>query len=211
MNAALRKEVRLLLPAWFVALAAATIPIWVLGSDLQMVEQMSFIFFAAGALLLSLSSFGLEMSYGTFPSLLAQPRPRVDTWQIKIGLLAVALALVVVVAGFSWLLRSTIFAEGHYVNFYVLETLWHYICYLLLLAVIAFVGGLWTTILFRQIVAAFWYAILVPLVLYGASWPLIERLREDDNLSFLMAALAVVACVYAAGGYFLARWLFLRA
>src|SRR5580700_2507607 len=101
MNAALRKEIRLLLPAWILALVAATVPAWVMGLD----PQVCSVLFSAGVLLLSLSSFGLEMSLGTFPSLLAQPRPRVDTWRLKIGLLAGGLALVVMVAALSWWLR----------------------------------------------------------------------------------------------------------
>jgi hypothetical protein len=219
MNAALRKEVRLLLPAWIAALVAATLPAWVMGSDVQLMEQMSFILFAAGALLLSLSSFGLEMSFGTFPSLLAQPRPRLDTWQLKIGLLAVALALVVVAAGFScWLRVHSILADDarpwyerrDYIDY--IRIFWPvHVRGLMLLAVMAFTSGLWTTLLFRQTAVAFWFAILVPLVLYSASWPLIQPLLEEDDTSFVMAALAVVSCGYAAAGYGLARWLFLHA
>jgi hypothetical protein len=227
MNAALRKEVRLLMPAWVAALLAATVPVWVMGADVDVMEQMSQIFFAGGALLLSLSSFGLEMSFGTFPSLLAQPRPRLATWQLKIGLLLAALALVMSAAGFSWWLRihslSTIgvpltnlneaylrFGQGDSVD----HIRFHWPAQmggLSLLAVMAFAGGLWTTILFRQTVVAFWFAILVPLVLYGAFLPLIERLSEPDDRSFVMAVIAIGACGYAAAGYGLARWLFLRA
>jgi hypothetical protein len=219
MNAALRKEVRLLLPAWVAALVAATVPVWVLGPDFQTMKQMSFILFAAGALLLSLASFGLEMSLGTFPSLLAQPRPRLDIWQMKIGLLASALALVVVAACFSWWLRvHTILAGGTRAWYeisefaYCMSYFWPVIVrYLLLLAVMAFAGGLWTTLVFRQTVAAFWFAILVPIVLYNVLGPLIERLLEEDDASFVMAGFGLAACGYAALGYGLARWLFLHA
>jgi len=228
MNAALRKEVRLLLPAWVAAILASTVPAWVVGGDLQMIVQMSFIFFVGGALLLSLSSFGLEMSFGTFPLLLAQPRPRLDTWQLKIGLLAVALTLGIAAAGFSCWLRVhsfllTVgapltnindaylrFEQGAYVDYNRLFWPVH-IGGLSLLAVMAFAGGLWTTILFRQMVTAFWFAILTPLVLFGALWPLTQMLPEPDDVSIIMAALAIVACGYAASGYCLARWLFLRA
>jgi hypothetical protein len=204
MNAALRKESRLLLPAWILALVAATLPVWVLGSDVQSMGQMSFILFAAGALFLSLSSFGLEMSFGTFPALLAQPRPRLDIWQMKIGLLSVALAVVVVASSFScWLQIQSIPTRG---------TVWpDFVKGILLMAVIAFAGGLWTTLLFRQMVTAFWLAILVPLVLYNASLPLIERLLGEDDASFFMAVLSLAACAYAMVGYGLARWLFLHA
>ena len=108
MNAALRKEVRLLLPAWIAAMAAATLPIWLIGRWFLLFEQMevvSLAVFAAGALLLSLSSFGLEVSLGTFPAMLSQPRPRLTTWRMKTGLLALVLAVVTLAAGFSCWLR----------------------------------------------------------------------------------------------------------
>jgi hypothetical protein len=211
MNPALRKEIRLLLPAWIVALIAGTVPVWMMGADIGVMEQMAFIFFAAGALLLSLASFGLEMSLGTFPSLLAQPRPRLDTWQMKIGVLAAALALVVVAACFSWWLRiqagqARIFP---FTGTYFTYDFWPVALRPFLLpALIAFAGGLWTTLLFRQIVTSFWFAFLVPVLLYRACWP---WMWEEDDTSFFMFSLGVVGCVYAAVGYCLARWLFLHA
>jgi hypothetical protein len=219
MNAALRKEVRLILPAWIAALLAATLPVWVMGADLGTMEQMSYIFFTAGALLLSLASFGLEMSLGTFPSLLAQPRPRLDIWQMKIGLLAAALALVVAAAGFSWWLRlQTLPVRGTLIMYelrdgvYVMSDLRSEVFRSFLLqAATAFAGGLWTTLLFRQIVTSFWFAFLVPLVFYGVLWPPIVDIFAEGDASFVRAALGGAACVYATVGYFLARWLFLHA
>jgi hypothetical protein len=219
MNAALRKEVRLIFPAWIAAMLAATLPVWVMGADLGLMEQMSYILFTAGALLLSLASFGLEMSLGTFPSLLAQPRPRLDIWQMKIGLLAAALAVVVAATCLSWLLRlHTLLAGGtltanqtlgyvHYMRNFRPEVFRSF----LLLAAMAFAGGLWTTLLFRQIVTSFWFAFLVPLVMYGVFWPQFEGFFAEDDASFLKAALGCAVCVYATVGYFLARWLFLHA
>jgi hypothetical protein len=268
MNPALRKEIRLLLPALGMALVAATIPVWLMGAGAGVQEmgyyhrgahgahgayasarivganfprmcEMSLVFFGAGALLLSLASFGLEMTYGTFPSLLSQPRPRRETWSMKVGLLAPALLCVAAAAVISWWLRVHVlqsgllesvralkgralidgvnlqdlyagFAAGQYEAIQLLP-LMEYIQRILMLAVVAFAGGLWTTILFRQMVTAFWFAILVPLILFSASWPLIERLSEEENNAFVLAAFGVAACVYAALGYALARWLFLHA
>jgi hypothetical protein len=159
------------------------------------------------------------MSYGTFPSLLAQPRPRLETWQLKIGLLAVALALVVVAVGSAcWVQIHNIPAESARMSHvesdysYYHRNFWpKFVPCLLLLAVMAFAGGLWTTILFRQMAAAFCFAILVPLVLYGSCWTLLERLLQDDDNSFGMAAFALVSCGYAVTAYALARWLFQHA
>jgi hypothetical protein len=221
MNAALRKEARLIMPAWIAALLAATLPVWVMGADLGWMEQMSYIFFTAGALLLSLASFGLEMSLGTFPSLLAQPRPRLEIWRMKIGLLAAALAVVVAAACLSWVLRlHTLLAVATLTRNQTPGYL-YYMNYMRnfrpdfrsfpLLAAMAFAGGLWTTLLFRQIVTSFWFAFLVPLVLYNTVWPQIEDIFAEVDSSFLKAALGFAICVYATVGYFLARWLFLHA
>jgi hypothetical protein len=147
----------------------------------------------------------LEMSYGTFAPLLAQPRPRLKTWRMKIGLLALALASVVIAAVLSlWLWRYIIpgvFARDG----------WEWLgfaYYFLVLALMAFVGGLWTTLLFRQVMTAFWFAILVPFALFNAFCALVEWLgfNFSDTISF-----ALMACGYAVVGYCLARWLFLQA
>jgi hypothetical protein len=60
-------------------------------------------------------------------------------------------------------------------------------------------------------VTAFWFSILVPSVLFAVSWPLIQRLIEEGDGSFVMASLGIASCGYAAVGYSLARWLFLHA
>jgi hypothetical protein len=201
MNPALRKEIRLLLPVWIVALAAATVPLWAsmgrgfYGGD----RALSFALFEAGALLLCVSSFGSEMSFGTFPSLLAEPRPRLATWRLKTGLLASALALVVAAAGFSWRLRMGAMSMGSSTE---------YVEYILLLALMAFVGGLWTTLLFRQTAVAFWTAFLVPWLLFLAFYAL--EVERRLRLS-AMESWTFVSSGYAVMGYFLARWLFLRA
>jgi hypothetical protein len=232
MNAALRKEIRLLLPALVAALLAATIPIWIIGWDDHATRGFSFVFLSegpgsfafslliegpgslalalliGGILLLSLSSFGLEMSLGTFSSLLAQPRPREETWRMKIGLLAAAVAAVMVAACLSWCLRISIMFDNISLSLPVSLFLIHSI---LLVSVVALASGLWTTMLFRQVAVSFWVSILLPLVLFTVSSPLIDLFSEEDDISFEMAALAFAACGYAAVGYGLARWLFFHA
>jgi hypothetical protein len=264
MSAALRKEIRLLLPAWIVALVAATLPVWLMGSEvqqlnyypqgnatiwhgfsllhgqIQMMHNVALVVFSAGALLLALASFGLEMSFGTFPSLLAQPRPRLQIWSMKVGVLAAAFASVAAVATLSWWLRLyevhseflefargwhvrfqsnrpldmnqvyAGFARGWYETVQPLPLIEHLHC-ILLLTVVAFVGGLWTTLLLRQIVAALWFAILVPWSLFGVFSPFLRVPLADGGASFDMAGFALITCGYAAIGYGLARWLFLHA
>lgn len=219
MNPVLRKEIRLLLPAWVAALAAATIPVWVWGAgfevDNALLEQISLIFFAAGTLLLGLSSFGLEMSLGTFSPLLAQPRPRLATWQVKIGLLALAMASVVAAGSYSWFCWKLQLPDF---PLRIIERGFspEHTSYLIILSVMAFVGGLWTTLLLRQIAGGFWFAIVVPFAFWGfsapwaESWPYVEFVG-DRREAFEMAFLAFFTLGYAIVGLCLARWLFLRA
>jgi hypothetical protein len=203
MKAALRKEIRLLLPAWLVAMSVSVFPVWLdgaLGPYIPAREVVSLVFFAPGVLLLSLASFGLEISYGTFPSLLAKPRPRRDTWQMKIGLLASALIVVVAAADTSLCLR--IWRDG------ISPHAEDFLLFYLLLASIAFAGGLWTTLLLRQMMAAFWFSFLVPCSLLYAFSVLEEGLGLDVTS---MESFTFVSCGYALAGFFLARWLFFRA
>ena len=62
MNALLRKELRMLLPAWVAALLAATLPLWT-GRNYQGAAMPCF---GLAVLFLGLTPFGQEMSCGTF-------------------------------------------------------------------------------------------------------------------------------------------------
>lgn len=209
MTAALRKEMRLLLPAQVAAMAAATLPMWFARfTNSFTASSPPFVIFAAGVLAVSLASFGLEMSMGTFPSLLAQPRPRFAIWQTKIALLTVTLGILLVAAILVeqiqplWTSPWIVSDRG---------TLSRPVSILVLLTVTAFASGLWTTILFRQIVAAFWFAVLIPLALYSICELITDWLKVDDNPSIVLTVFSVAVSAYAAAGYCIARWLFLRA
>jgi hypothetical protein len=190
MNASLRKETRLLLPAWGLALAAAVIPACLLPAD------MALPCFAVGALLLALAPFGQEISLGTFSLLLSQPRARLRLWRMKVSSAATALLSVWVVLAVVWLLRT----EGSATSRNLVE-----LCGLVALAVLA--GAFWTTLLFRQSIAAFWASLLLPWLLC-AVWPF----EPEAKLGMIPArAVALPLLVYAAAGFAFARWLFLRA
>ncbi len=142
----------------------------------------------------------------TIKCLLKPWRPR----RRKIGVLAAALALVAVASGFSsWLrIQPTLFGgTGSLVTVFRRE----HVLGILIIMVTAFAGGLWTSLLCRQMAVAFWFAILVPLVLYAACSLLLEQPYGKDDSLFRMAVLAVVSCGYAGAGYALARWLFIHA
>src|SRR6266704_6281186 len=114
MNALVVKEIRLLLPAYVMALLLAIVPIWLLPGDPGAATIFSFCF---GTVILALSSFGREFALRTFPLLLAQPLERSRIWWTKIRVLAIAMFTVMA----AWLLSVTFarFALGHSFGFEV--------------------------------------------------------------------------------------------
>lgn len=69
-------------------------------------------------------------------------------------------------------------------------------------------GGLWTTLLFRQVSAAFWFTILVPAFLATFTWSFWQK-QHSETAAFVAVSLILLA--YSLAGYFWARWMFLRA
>jgi len=111
-------------------------------------------------LMIALSSFGREFAMGTFPGLLALPLTRARIWWIKIGVLSAALAAIFGTFYFAatYLISlpgdrsNSLYGMGEPANFTTVAT----VC------VAIFASGLWTTLLLRQMMAAFWFALLVP-------------------------------------------------
>jgi len=76
MTALLRKEVRSILPVWVVAMVLATLPVWLVWPSqtdgrIDNLGLMVFGPFGLGVLLLSITPFGQELNWGTFPVLLS--------------------------------------------------------------------------------------------------------------------------------------------
>jgi hypothetical protein len=203
MNAIVHKEIRSLLPMWIAALLLSTLPalVWIafrqdMGASL---EAVLFAPFGLGILMLALSSFGQEFSAGTFSILLAQPVPRIRIWRIKVVLLvvslfAVAAAFLLVV--WSMPRNNHDLSDTGFVFYSGL------VCSLMVAA--AFSGSLWTTLLLRQMAAAFWFALLVPAficVLVGAFLP--------EQFQFL--GIFVTLAIYSVLGFVWARRMFMRA
>src|SRR5260370_41712261 len=86
----LAKELRLLLPAYAMALLLAIAPVWLL----QKAPALALYPFWFGAALLALSSFGREFGLNTFPLILAQPMERTRIWWTKVAVLAGAMTTV---------------------------------------------------------------------------------------------------------------------
>ena len=78
MNTLLRKEIRLVFPAWIVAMILVIVPVWLVPNNglpqySSGVPVLLTISFSLGMIVLALAPFGQEVSAGTFSVLLAQP------------------------------------------------------------------------------------------------------------------------------------------
>ncbi|MHB8520890.1 MAG: ABC transporter permease [Limisphaerales bacterium] len=192
MNALLRKEIRLILPAGIVAVVLATLQAWMPEPGAEFVLFA----FGLGLISLGLAPFGQEFSSGTFSILLAQPVSRDRIWRTKVMVLTVALVLVwfVFLVCLWWSpmlfhdqaeLRSETLVVGG------------------LFLLVAFSGGLWTTLLFRQVAAALWLTVLVPASLCVATGVLFPGYFAPIAGSLLV--------LYGIAGFLFARWLFFHA
>src|ERR1039458_8891594 len=228
MSPLVRKELRSLLPAGGLALLLAILPIWLVwpgpaGIWAGAPGYVVYAPFALGVLLLSLTPFGQELNWGTFSIMLAQPVSRARIWRIKTLLLALALLLVFVAFSLSALVRigsvmDISQARGRAVPYSadIIRNLQTMIAEnrrgaLLdslmvggLGALAGFAGGLWTTLLFRQVSPAFWLTLLVPMGL-GL---LASQLLGGFSDLVARAGVCAVLGLYSAAGIVWARKLF---
>jgi ABC-type transport system involved in multi-copper enzyme maturation permease subunit/alpha-tubulin suppressor-like RCC1 family protein len=191
MNPNLAKEIRLLLPAWSAAVLLAIIPVWLIPSDSSPTpSSLSLYPFLLGAILLGLSPFGREFSLRTFPLLLAQPAERLRTWRAKTSTLAIAIVLAFLAWLSSNLARGQFGASEFRENLTVAATG----------SFVALAGGLWTTLLLRQVAAAFWFTLLVPIAILTVIFVL--------GVADWIVPLALG--IYSAAAFLYGRRLFLR-
>ena len=211
MNALLKKEIRLLLPNFVIA-GALTATLLFLpqnspypedGVFRLMLQAGPLIFCPLMVLALALSSFGGEVSAGTFALLLAQPVSRQKIWDTKISVLAFSLGLL----GFLW----SVFAVAHaWMGVWVgspFSWLLDAVAGAVIFLLAVFSGGLWTVLLLRHVAAAFWLTILIPCALLIVSGGLLADC--DENLA--AGIQVIVMGLYSLAGFFLARRLFFRA
>jgi len=227
MNALVRKEIRLLLPFWGIAMFLAIVPSLIVRrpSYADALEQIIFWPFAFGAVLLGLAPFGQEFSLGTFSSLMAQPTDRRRIWATKtflvtLGglLMLVAFALAIhlrfglsmkdfaeQVAQRNWVSPETPFANSIQANqLWYASEFWKICRFSALVMFVAITGASWTTLLFRQTGAALWFAILIP----AAISILIQWFVPSSSSDII---LWIVMIVYSVAGFFRARSMFLQA
>ena len=199
MNALVKKEIRLLLPSWIVAMLLALVQASTRPYDFYVACLLFF-----GLTIMALTTFGRESSLNTFSLLLAQPAERLRIWHTKITVLAIAFLIVFGV----WLLAFGLALKNPSVDASSREDSYNLFITICLIATATFTGGLWTTLLLRQVAGAFWLTLLVPATLSGFSGAFLAP-NQSNNL--LIAVLCVVFAVYSVGGFLFARWLFFRA
>lgn len=229
MSALVRKELRSILPPWLLAMALAILPVWLAWPGERGIYAgnpgyLVYAPFALGVLLLSLTPFGQELSWGTFSVLLAQPVSRTRIWRVKTLMLAVALLLVFAALFISARLRLESVIETAKNTFWrgllsrpggdpTLELMMADTRHRVLLdlleigglgALAGFAGGLWTTLLFRQVSAAFWFTLLVPTGL-GL---LVSQVLGGFSDTTAFAATCGVLGLYSVAGVIWARKLF---
>src|SRR5579862_492260 len=110
MTTLIRKEIRLLLPFFAIALLLAALPAWWVVSETSFTSGGEGVFwiFGFGLVLLGLAPFGQEFGLGTFSSLLAQPEQRNRIWKTKLLLILplAVLVLLVLIVTIHWRLES---------------------------------------------------------------------------------------------------------
>lgn len=200
MSALVRKELRLLLPAWIVALAAASVPLWTQWKF----QHTTVPCYGLAILFLGLTPLGQEMSLGTFGLLLSQPEKRQHFWKIKAGLLALALLSAWVVFVTCWWLGRQFYSDDFY-----FESFAEMAGVSGLMTLLAFSGGLWSTLLLRDVTTAFFATVLFPLGIFSGTILCMASASGWDNIDCMITCWPLA--IYAVAGFFVARRLFLGA
>lgn len=203
MSPLLKKEIRLLLPNFLAGLLMA-LAFWLVpknnGGSMSAIAQslaiFPILFCPVMLVMMTLGAFGREFSLGTFSMLLAQPIPRARIWWTKTLLLAGAVLLFWFVWCYSCIASN--FING---NLRELEL------FTALFGLAMYSGGLWSVLLFRQVAAGFWVAVLTPAALFMT----VGNLLDSQPDKVVERVLTVVFLAYGIAGFIFARWLFLRA
>ena len=199
MNPLVKKEIRLLLPAWVVAMLLALVQAITRPYDFY-VAALLFL----GMTMMTLTTIGRETSLNTFSFMLAQPAERIRHWQTKLSVLAGAFLIIFGV----WFLAFGFAFWNSAVDTSDAENSRNLFITVCLIATSTFTGGLWTTLLLRQLAAAFWLTLLVPATLSGFTAAFVSQSQSDNGV---IAVICVILGIYSVGGFLFARWLFFRA
>jgi hypothetical protein len=215
MKTLIKKEIRLLMPAWVTAMLLAVISPWIFPASYAGQQPLNPLFhflFPLGALFLGITSFGMEFNSGTFTIPLSQPMDRRLIWKIKTTTLFIAFLAVWIAAVVSILCRFSIgseYLDNAFQRFGWESYKFDSLEILTLSSLAAFSGGLWTTLLVRQMTGAFWVTLLTPLaVLVGVETLAGIWIASDWVLN---AVLITSLTTYSIAGFCFARWLFFHA
>ena len=160
METRLRKEFRLLLTPWVLALLLATTTLWWRpGPDETAARVFGLACFALGMVLLAVAAFGKEFSHGTFLSWLCQPVSRAQLWLEKAGVLALAMVSVFLVFSVS------IYCSLGGVNSLPAYIRHPVIGWAVLVSFTALGGGLSLTLLSREMISSIWLTVILPVAL----------------------------------------------
>ncbi|MGO8766263.1 MAG: hypothetical protein ACLQSR_14140, partial [Limisphaerales bacterium] len=205
MNPFIKKEIRLILPAWIAVLVLESVLPWMLnGNEFEILPY----FFFLGVIIPAISSFGREFNSGAFQMLMAQPTERKRIWRIKLAILGCGILLIFLAYYLSCRLKlSTLVPHG-------LEWADTYDAYRISLAasaivgLVAMVGGLWTTLLFRQTATGFWATLLAPAAFATLVFYFIPGRALEGTIHLV---LGIAAVTYILTGFWAARRLFYSA
>lgn len=215
MNALVKKEIRLVLPSWLVVLVLAACAPWFLWDDPDTSFGLTPLIVFFGVILMAVDAFGREFSLGTFSTLLAQPVERRKIWWTKITILFSAAALVFL----AYFISSEFFlhhalktpfwaANPKIIGADFRGAMWGSVAAIL----IALTGGLWTTLLLRQIAAAFWITFIAPagsLLLIAFVMSRFPHFFSSSAAAYTVFAGAAI--LYSLADFWLAHRLFHRA
>jgi hypothetical protein len=210
MNQLVKKEIRLLLPAWIAAMLLATFSPWILPDGVDPRGGLIRLLFPMAVLILGITSFGQEFNAGGMPTLLGLPIDRQRIWKTKTSILALGYLIVCCFGCASFLCRLA--GPGGVAPFSNVTSVEFGLATFELIALstlVTFSGGLWTTLLLRQATGAFWVTLLIPLVVMGSTEILVGMWVVSEWILNMAVITALTA--YSIAGFFFARWLFIHA
>ena len=214
MTPLLKKEIRLLLPAWLAVLCLEVGQPWI-TKDQDMAISAAPVFFFFGMVLLAVDSFGREFSLGTFSGMMSLPVDRRQLWQTKLRVLLLAALLIfipyflscdlrlhhsIVATDWVWTADPTVI-HGDFTNAMLASGA---------VLLVALTGGLWTALLLRQTTSAFWIALLAPIGLGLLVLYLLSLIFPHPSPAKYLVFYFGLAGLYITGAFGLAHRLFFR-
>jgi len=186
MNQRIVKEIRVLLPAFGLTLLAAAFPFLRLGDD---ADFWTTALFTLGCLFMGVEAFGNDLHHGTLSLLLIQPLRRGSIWREKMQVLGFALALSGIVSAILLL-----FSNAGNRN--------HLLLTIAIVPLCVFLTSPFWTLLLRNTMAAIVFTAMVPTLIVGANYAVLEYLSGSSKLAGISAVVLMIiycgTCCWAA-------------